>query len=555
MENTYMEKEASQTGKRVDQKKRLYGIIGVLTGVLLLLVIGVVTIVNRPDCTVKESSSDYVADSQSNLANNATAADSVENTAAEEMVMETYENKNDCFRFEYPKGYQVKETSGGQVIISESDDFRMQFSAEYTISTATDIAIYNAGDYASLIEEDESVMKSWIGAEAAQVSELRRGKLNGRDCYGLSFTLTVHDEDCYGEVYFMDAEGEYGVYSLMWMVYTEDAKAEQYQSVCREIAESFEITGKAFVEDYHVHVSDNQDFKLLLNDRRVSKIEMDKENEIKIYPVDGVYSEANIWMKKSGYREEKPAETVLQGLCSYYFTYKDDCSYTSSIGTADCGRYDYAGINLSYRDGSKDYAISMFVVVLDGYYWRMEMESTKEYQEITQKCFEDVLWSLYYAGETGALVYSNDSAVNSSSSSEKSSSENNYHIAEGLKIHASEGFAIMDTSYFELYIPNSEDWGYEVINNEAILFYYKPAKESGNGGTLATIKAYDLNDNSYQEIPHYSVAGTGKTKKYIAIYPTDVQYDSSQQAGYQKLYDYFLRMDSNNENNPFYVRN
>ncbi|MDO5391933.1 MAG: hypothetical protein Q4F24_12715 [Eubacteriales bacterium] len=44
-------------------------------------------------------------------------------------------------------------------------------------------------------------------------------------------------------------------------------------------------------------------------------------------------------------------------------------------------------------------------------------------------------------------------------------------------------------------------------------------------------------------------------KKYIAIYPTDVQYDSSQQAGYQKLYDYFLRMDSNNENNPFYVRN
>ena len=202
-----------------------------------------------------------------------------------------------------------------------------------------------------------------------------------------------------------------------------------------------------------MHVSDNQDFKLLLNDRRVSKIKMDKENEIKIYPVDGVYSEANIWMKKSGYREEKSAETVLQGLCSYYFTYKDDCSYTSSIGTADCGRYDYAGINLSYRDGSKDYAISMFVVVLDGYYWRMEMESTKEYQEITQKCFEDVLWSLYYAGETGALVYSNDSAGNSSSSSEKSSSENNYHIAEGLKIHASEGFAIMDTSYFELYIP------------------------------------------------------------------------------------------------------
>lgn len=551
----YIEKEALQTEKKVDQKKRLYGLIGALAGALLLLVIGVVTIVNRPDRTVEESSSDYAADRQSDTVNNATAADRVENTAAEEMVMETYENKNDFFRLEYPKGYQVKETSGGQVIISESDDFRMQFSAEYTMSTATDIAIYNAGDYASLIEEDESVMKSRIGSDAAQLSELSTGKLNGRDCYTLSFRLTIHDEECYGEVYFMDAEGEYGVYSLMWMVYTEDEKAEQYQSVCREIAESFEITGKAFVEDYHVHVSDNQDFKLLLNDSRVSKIEMDKADEIKIYPVDGVYSEASIWMKKSGYREEKPVETVLQSLCSYYFTYKDDCSYTSSIGTAACGRYDYAGINLSYRDGSKDYATSMFVVVLDGSYWRMEMKSIEEYQEITQKCFEDVLWSLCYAGESGELVYGNgstgDSSV-SSESSDKSSSENNYNIAEGLDLHASEGFAIMDTAHFELYIPNSGDWGYEVINNDAILFYYKSAKESGNGGTLVTIKAYDLNDNSYQEIPHYSVAGIGKTKKYIAIYPTDVQYDSSQQADYQKLFDYFLRMDSNNENNPFH---
>ncbi|MDE6434558.1 MAG: hypothetical protein K2L07_10050 [Lachnospiraceae bacterium] len=42
-------------------------------------------------------------------------------------------------------------------------------------------------------------------------------------------------------------------------------------------------------------------------------------------------------------------------------------------------------------------------------------------------------------------------------------------------------------------------------------------------------------DNSYEDFPEYTVAGISENKKYIAIFPTDVQYDSSQEAGYRRM--------------------
>lgn len=75
-----------------------------------------------------------------------------------------------------------------------------------------------------------------------------------------------------------------------------------------------------------------------------------------------------------------------------------------------------------------------------------------------------------------------------------------------------------------------------------------------DGGRLVTIKAFDWDDNGYEDFPAYTIAGTSEDKKYIAIFPTDVQYDSSQETGYRKMYDYARRIDSSEEkaaNNPF----
>lgn len=130
-----------------------------------------------------------------------------------------------------------------------------------------------------------------------------------------------------------------------------------------------------------------------------------------------------------------------------------------------------------------------------------------------------------------------------------------YNIAENIGVFNSEGQARLESKYFTLYLPADGDWTYIVHDNTTIGIYYRPAYESGAGGNLVTIKAFDWDDNSYIEFPAYTLAGLSEDKKYIAIFPTDVQYDASQEAGYRRMYEYVRRIDNSEEgaeDNPFY---
>lgn len=132
-----------------------------------------------------------------------------------------------------------------------------------------------------------------------------------------------------------------------------------------------------------------------------------------------------------------------------------------------------------------------------------------------------------------------------------------YNIAENIGVFNSEGQARLESKYFTLYLPADGDWIYKVIDNTTVGIYYEPAYESGIGGHLVTIKAFDWGDNSYEDFPNYTVAGVSENKKYIAIFPTDVQYDSSQEAGYRKIYEHVKRIDNNKEgatDNPFFCQ-
>lgn len=134
------------------------------------------------------------------------------------------------------------------------------------------------------------------------------------------------------------------------------------------------------------------------------------------------------------------------------------------------------------------------------------------------------------------------------------SSEEAYNIAEDIGVYNSEGQARLESKYFTLYLPADGDWTYKVVDNSTIGIYYEPAYESGDGGHLVTIKAYDWGDNSYGELPSYKVAGVSDDKKYIAIFPTDVQFNSSQADGYNRMYEYVKRIDDSEGNagsNPF----
>lgn len=151
----------------------------------------------------------------------------------------------------------------------------------------------------------------------------------------------------------------------------------------------------------------------------------------------------------------------------------------------------------------------------------------------------------------------NTDAASESSASESPAADNAYNIAENIGVFNSEGQARLESKYFSLYLPADGEWIYQVIDDSTIGIYYGPSYESGAGGHLVTIKAFDWGDNSYEDFPEYTVAGTSEDKKYIAIFPTDVQYDSSQESGYRRMYEYVKRINDNEENaadNPFFCQ-
>ena len=65
----------------------------------------------------------------------------------------------------------------------------------------------------------------------------------------------------------------------------------------------------------------------------------------------------------------------------------------------------------------------------------------------------------------------------------------------------------------------------------------------------------DLNDESYKNLPSYHVAGTNYnvSKRYVAIYPSDLQCDpndSAQVAKYEELKNYVLRIQEGSDDSP-----
>ena len=132
----------------------------------------------------------------------------------------------------------------------------------------------------------------------------------------------------------------------------------------------------------------------------------------------------------------------------------------------------------------------------------------------------------------------------------------NYDIMAGFMKNASAdgSVAYLYFNDFLLTMPNNDKWSMEEGKNE-VTFYLWAAKQEGYGGKLVTIRAYDLNDNSYEQLPSYHVAGVGKNAgvRFIAEYPTDVQWngqDAGQDADYRDLQAYLQKIGEGAVNSP-----
>lgn len=158
-----------------------------------------------------------------------------------------------------------------------------------------------------------------------------------------------------------------------------------------------------------------------------------------------------------------------------------------------------------------------------------------------------------YTGQMGSGGSGGDGGSGGQSGTSSSAA---YDIEKGGAKQASSDGSIVYIYFndFMMIMPNNDKYGYEA-SGDSVTFFLVGARQDGFDGRLVTIKAYDMDDESYKEIPSYHVAGVGKnvSKRFIAIYPTDVQWnheDAQQEADYKDLQTYLQKIGEGAVNSP-----
>ena len=123
--------------------------------------------------------------------------------------------------------------------------------------------------------------------------------------------------------------------------------------------------------------------------------------------------------------------------------------------------------------------------------------------------------------------------------------QEDYDIAANLKLKDKDGVKTLSTDHFMMTLTHGKSWDAKVNSKSSITIYNTALYEANHGGKLVTILAYDAGDESYDVLPEYNVIGERGGKVYIAAYPTDMQYDSSDKkavANYMAVFEEVSRL-------------
>lgn len=135
--------------------------------------------------------------------------------------------------------------------------------------------------------------------------------------------------------------------------------------------------------------------------------------------------------------------------------------------------------------------------------------------------------------------------------------QDDYDIASGLKITGKGGVKTLKTDHFTLTLSHGKSWDVKVNSKTSLTVYNKALNKADLGGKLVTILAYDAGDESYDVLPEYNVIGESGGKVYIAAYPTDMQYDSSNKkavANYLEVFEEVSRLMEGVSDSPLVLK-
>lgn len=132
-----------------------------------------------------------------------------------------------------------------------------------------------------------------------------------------------------------------------------------------------------------------------------------------------------------------------------------------------------------------------------------------------------------------------------------------FDIASNLQLAGGGDEKAIDTDCFTITLTHGSSWDYTVDSKTSITIYNVEAREADYGGRLVSIIAYDTDDKEYEVLPSYSVIGEKNGKVYIAEYPSDVQFDPSNEkaaADYQAVFEEVNRIREGAEDSPIVLK-
>lgn len=150
-------------------------------------------------------------------------------------------------------------------------------------------------------------------------------------------------------------------------------------------------------EGYTPYEMEHEDSLVRFYARDTAQVEQ-YSSSITIYPVDGVYSEANVSIMQTPWDSGDDLETVQESAASYYFDYKENTQYIVPPYHCDVGQYSYDMIALECVDDGEHYTVTIARFLSGDRYWDVTAEVTDQYADQVSDAFSDTLLSLRIDG-------------------------------------------------------------------------------------------------------------------------------------------------------------
>ncbi|MBR3376712.1 MAG: hypothetical protein IKG44_03415 [Mogibacterium sp.] len=139
---------------------------------------------------------------------------------------------------------------------------------------------------------------------------------------------------------------------------------------------------------------------------------------------------------------------------------------------------------------------------------------------------------------------------------------NEYDIASNIKVLTESDDNNADikaiaTDHINIVLSHGKSWSYSADSKSSITIYNEASNKAGSGGVLVSIMAFSLNDAGYKDFPDYSVIGEAEGKRYIAVYPTDIQFDPENKQAmedYQAVMQEINKIRNNDAESPVVIK-